>query len=86
MPLTAEEKTKLLEFINSKWVKNIACHRCGSNRWVVDGVVQTYLARTAGKGLALGGPFLPNAVLVCQNCGSTELLNLVVAGIVKAAP
>jgi len=82
MSLTAEEQNNLLNNLRAKWT-NSNCLRCNSNNWIVQGVVQQYLASTKDRGNGIGGEFLPTGVLICRTCGSTELVNLVVAGIVK---
>lgn len=84
MALTPNEIAGLVNALRSKF-HDAQCLRCKSNDWMVDGVLQIYLATTKDKGLAMGGPFLPTGVLICRNCGTTELVNLVIAGIVQGA-
>jgi hypothetical protein len=52
------------------------CTICGVTAWeLVDAFVTISLSGEPNA-VQLGGQILPNAVLVCTNCGNTHLLNL----------
>ena len=82
---------QLLEHVNAKWGKK-GCPRCEVNSWAVLGYVNLALEAHVGLGgHAMGGLGLlltaqnaPSAALVCQGCGATVLVNLIVAGVMKA--
>jgi hypothetical protein len=78
MPLAADDTQKLLAFINSRW-KSKLCLICGDNGWAIHGVLQ--LGVSEPRELVPAGQSLPCAAMVCQVCGNTVLVNLVVAGI-----
>lgn len=82
MAFTEAESDKLIAFLQAKW-KNADCRRCGKVAWSVHGVVQVSLARTTDRGIAMGGTIIPTGLVICRECGSTEMVNLVVAGLVK---
>jgi ribosomal protein S27AE len=81
MALTAEERSKILYHIGTRW-KDAACRRCGEEAWIVDGMVQLTLGEVASRQIVLGS-YLPSAALICGQCGATEFVNLMVAGIMR---
>jgi hypothetical protein len=52
---------------------------------LVDGIVKIAVQPTTQRGVVLGGPTLPSAALVCQTCGNTIFLNLIVLGLLDLA-
>ena len=80
--LKEAEIAQLKAHIDRTW-NDADCRRCGGNKWGVHGVVKidtTSLNTHPAFGRDLA---LPTAVLVCQTCGATEGVNLVVAGVVS---
>ena len=47
------------------------CHRCGRTSFtVLEGYSNLILQDDIGKGLVIGGPSVPVALVVCTNCGA----------------
>ena len=80
MALNANQHALLVRHLQEKW-KRSDCPRCDHNGWTITGIVPLAL-RDPGQGLLVGGSNLPTAAVVCNNCGLTELVNLVAAGVV----
>jgi hypothetical protein len=70
----------LAQHVVTKWTNG--CPMCGTRRWSPHAFVNMELSPSA-KGQVIGAQVLPSAALVCQNCGFTAIVNLIVAGIVK---
>jgi hypothetical protein len=71
---------KIVEHLKRKWTVQ-TCPMCKQNNWEIHG--QVTLSLTAATGRATGaGQALPCAVVICQVCGNSVIVNLVVAGIV----
>jgi hypothetical protein len=70
---------KLVEHIQRKW-KN-GCPMCGARTWDLSGFSNVGIKKDIGPSMALGGPALPCACVICQTCGNTVLINLIVAGV-----
>lgn len=83
MALNTTQQRQVVEFLNKKR-KHHACPKCNENTWAVEGVVQMSLQSEVGT-FILGGPFLPLATVTCRNCGHTDLVNLVIAGVIQGA-
>ncbi len=81
LPLSENQQSKLLEFLNSKWVGERNCPICNENNWNLH--PEMYELRTFNKGkMVLGGPLVPLVILECKNCGNTFSINAIKAGIV----
>lgn len=67
-------------FVREKWPNGGRCRNCGGAPWsFFVGHATTLVVRDpTGVGQRFA---LPTAVLVCQTCGTTEFLNLVIAGV-----
>lgn len=47
------------------------CHRCGHNTFtILEGITNIYLQDDFSANLVLGGPSVPVAHIVCNNCGA----------------
>ena len=57
------------------------CERCRNNIWELQEVGFVNLMLQQDKGVQIGGPSLPSAVVVCKVCGNTVLHNLAVLGL-----
>lgn len=70
-------KDTLVEHIKRTW-RTPGCALCGCSIWELYGHLTLPLAD--GPGGAPTGDGLPTVAVVCQRCGNTVLVNLVVAG------
>lgn len=49
----------------------LPCHRCGQQKFsLVDEFANIMLQKEVGGGLVIGGPTVPAAIVVCDNCGA----------------
>jgi len=80
MALNPELTAKVIAQLQLKWATH-NCPMCRANDWLVFGHVTFTLGDTQGV-LVAGGPYLPCAAVVCQNCGNTILVNLMALGAV----
>jgi hypothetical protein len=78
MPLTKQAGDALAEHLHRTWTRK-ECLQCGGNNWALHGYVTLITADTLVA--TPGAPILPCAAAVCQMCGNTVLINLVVAGV-----
>ncbi|MCP4049661.1 MAG: hypothetical protein GY730_03030 [bacterium] len=61
-----------------------ACHRCNKNHFsVLDGYSNLILQDDLSKGLVIGGPSVPVALLACNNCGAITSHALGALGLLK---
>lgn len=77
MTLKDDEIDALDKHINETW-KSFECEICGRKDW--RGSSKVHLRPTEEGDLDLTGPVIPCAVITCEYCGNTRLINLVVAG------
>ena len=71
---------KIVEHLKRTWTVQ-ACPMCRNNNWEIHGQVTLTLGATPGRASA-AGQILPCAVVICQVCGNSVIINLVVAGII----
>jgi hypothetical protein len=71
---------KLVEHLKRTWSVQV-CPMCKQSHWQVHGQVMLSLGSTPGHP-SPAGQSLPCAVVVCQACGNSVIVNLIVAGIV----
>jgi predicted nucleic-acid-binding Zn-ribbon protein len=79
MALSPEQKDKILDRIKERTQTIRKCVVCGNNTWELsDGFfsMQENLSK-----LNLGGRGQPCVAVTCNNCGNTNLLNLMVLGL-----
>jgi hypothetical protein len=76
LPKAAQDA--LATHIDRTWARR-ECVQCGMNNWATHGYITLTIADTLGS--AVGASILPTAAAVCQVCGNTVLINLVVAGV-----
>lgn len=85
MPIPEEIKKKIQENLNKKLQENgrsFTCPICGNNNFILaDGFVNDLLQETMGSGLVIGGPVIPEVIIICGHCGyvmkfSTGILGL----------
>jgi hypothetical protein len=80
MPMTQQQANKLTQWLQSKGVRG-ACSACGKNNWAPGGIVSA--PEFTGHAIAIGGPSVPMAQLVCGNCGHVMLFAAVPIGLVQ---
>jgi hypothetical protein len=71
---------KIVEHLKRKWTVQ-TCPMCKQNNWEIHGQVTLSLTTSSGRSSG-AGQALPCAVVICQVCGNSMIVNLVVAGIV----
>ena len=87
MAFAPEVRTRVLAAIRAKLPIIGACPLCHTAAWTVaDGFFVFPQMDTLDAGLIIGGPALPNVAIVCQTCGNTQFLNVVVLGLADLAP
>ncbi len=79
----AKIQEKIKEALSRKGRGSWECSVCSHNAFTIsDGYVNFPASDNPGQ-IVFGGKSLPNAILVCDNCGNTYFFNLVVWGIIK---
>ena len=76
--LTKEAQDALFAHVNRTWARK-ECSQCGMIDWAMHGYITLTIADTLGG--MQGASILPTAAAVCQVCGNTLLINLVVANV-----
>jgi predicted nucleic-acid-binding Zn-ribbon protein len=81
--MTEEEKKKISEAIQKKWVHNtLLCDICNSKAWEMSDELVVPLTFKSG-GVSVGGTAYPQVLITCTNCGNTRYFNAVVIGALK---
>jgi len=66
----AIDRNKIAEKLKEKGALR-PCHRCGQNSFtVLEGFSNIHLQEDFSAGLVIGGPSVPVAHIVCNNCGA----------------
>ena len=79
----AKIKEKLSEALHKNGRDNFECSVCGNKGFTIaDGYANLSTSDKIGN-VVLGGQNLPNAAIVCDNCGHTYFFNLIVLGVSK---
>lgn len=82
--LSADERQKIADWINSKTPLVGKCPTCGDRKWqVLDHLVYSPIHYRSG--MLIGGPNYPHAGIICTNCGNTQFLNAVMIGLVESS-
>lgn len=79
MAVDEATRDKVTEHLKKTW-RTAACLLCGCTVWELHGHVTVVLGDTPGATAATEG--LPSVAAVCQRCGNTVFINLVVADVV----
>jgi hypothetical protein len=79
--LDAATIQKIIAHLKSTWAVQ-TCPMCKQNNWEIHGQITITLGGTPGHGSG-GGQSLPCAAVICQVCGNSVIINLVVAGVVQ---
>ena len=73
MALSEEIKKQVQENLNKKLQekgRTLICPACGNGNFILaDGFASDSLQDQIGGGLVIGGPSIPEVVLVCGHCG-----------------
>lgn len=84
--LSLKQREQVAAYINGKAPLIGKCPTCGDRRWgLLDHFVHIPIFHNNGS-FVVGGPSYPNIGLICQNCGNTQLINAVAAGIIMGDP
>ncbi len=69
-----EDRERIQEWLNEKWVSPKACPICTNPNWVI---AEHLIAPpvSSGGGLSIGGPTYPFVMVTCTNCAHTHLFN-----------
>lgn len=78
-----EDSQRIIKAITERVPNMAACSVCRTRNFTLgEGLVRLDLSELHSSTIRIGGgPSLPSVVLVCQNCGNTILLNLIVLGL-----
>ena len=81
--LTDEQKQQIKDWVDGKvGNKGFTCSVCRSAQWIIgDHLVSSPIF---SKGVHLGGPIYPFAMLICSVCAHTVFLNSVIIGLSPA--
>ena len=83
MALDAATIERIIQHLKSAWTVQ-ACPMCRKSNWEVHGPITFSLGATESFASSVAlGQSLPCAAVVCQSCGNSLLINLVVAGITR---
>lgn len=80
MSLSEELRQAISDALELKAPQFSDCPVCGTNDWVIEGLV-FFVLQDAVEVRRLGGPGLPSCAFVCSNCGHTLLFNLLALGV-----
>jgi hypothetical protein len=85
MPFSPDVFQRIITAVAAKNVRTPGivpdCSFCGHPRWTVgDGFVTFYLTYGYSP-FQPGGNTLPSLALICQNCGNTVFLNILMLGL-----
>lgn len=80
MKLTEEQRKKMVDYLQEKWVPPTICPICRQNNWNVSAEVYE-IREFQGGAMIIGGmsviaPLFP---VTCNNCGNTVLFNALIA-------
>lgn len=87
MALSPNEHQAVLAHVNRTWLTKL-CPMCGANNWMLYGVIRMSLIdSTTPPNLwhNIYAQTMPTAAMLCQNCGNTVLVNMVVAGAARSS-
>jgi hypothetical protein len=67
--MSSDEKQKIVDALSKKGA-NLPCPRCNTKNFtLLDGYFNQTIQQKLTAGLVLGGPSVPSAIVVCNNCG-----------------
>jgi transcription elongation factor Elf1 len=78
MAISREKQDKIIQALDGRLKGSLTCPLCGAQKWTIaDGFVLVALEDDGSVAFHLGGPRLPSAAIICDNCGNTHLINLI---------
>jgi len=79
--ISSEEKQRIIAILSKKGANN-PCPRCNQNNFtLLDGYFNQTIQQTISS-VVLGGPSVPSAIIVCNNCGYMSQHALGVLGLI----
>ena len=73
------DSEKFINHLKEKW-KGSACPLCKTGNWTVSDKVYELREFHDGNMVIGGGPIVPIVPVTCDNCGTTILVNSILAG------
>ena len=84
--MTEEEKQKIITALQNKQAL-LPCPRCSKQKFtILDGYFNQTIQQHIQAGLIIGGPSVPSAVIVCDNCGYMSQHALGILGLMPKIP
>jgi hypothetical protein len=81
--LSPEEKAAAEAWFNAKMAHQSAgCPMCRTKNWTLLDHFVSPNNFTPGGGVMLGGNAYPHFMLACSNCGNTQFINAILAGVI----
>lgn len=81
MAFSQFEQKQIIDAIKQRFPQMPRCSLCANNNWTLaDGYVSLTLQDDLSS-WSVGGPSLPSVALICNHCGKTELMNLLMLGL-----
>ena len=67
--MSADEKQKIITALQNRQAL-LPCPRCHKQKFtLLDGYFNQTIQQNINTGLIIGGPSVPSAIIVCENCG-----------------
>jgi hypothetical protein len=82
---TPNAAEKLAAHLKTKW-KDKACPLCSVAKWSLPPMVFELRSFHSGSKSTNKDPILPLIPITCENCGTVQLVNAIIAGIVPPSP
>ncbi len=81
MVFTEQQRDEIIAAFREKAPAFKACPVCGKKAFSLqDGMIPLTVQKEPGV-MSIGGPSLPCVGLICDNCGNTVLINLMILGL-----
>ena len=80
--LTDEQRSRVLARLTER-IGDPKCPLCSTNRWIVSDEFVSLVSQWDIRHLNIVGRGFPSLVIICQTCGFTALLNMVVLGLLE---
>ncbi len=71
---------RLTPYLERHW-DDQRCHVCGGEQFTHDDKLW-YMAELQNRTVNLGGPVMPLVAIICASCGTTNLINALVTGLI----
>ena len=80
--LSEKQKRKALAWLIEKLGNDPKCPMCSQSNWHLANIQ----VRVQAPNALLGGRGFPLIAMICQNCGNTQFLNMLVMGLLEKQP